>query len=155
MDLLKKLTPALTIDALSTGLLHRAVVALPDNLCEPGRYGERIVFFEAPRSADAAAHLEQLLAAAWCVDTRDWTVDCFIYNLHDARELVERAFGHAATGELRLFEIGGGPDGVGPDRLYYARAGDVDLFVTPRACARCSRSSSSGTRPHPTRGAPE
>ncbi|WP_157381638.1 hypothetical protein [Burkholderia ubonensis] len=37
MDLLKKLIPALTIDALGTGIRHRAFVALPDILCEPGQ----------------------------------------------------------------------------------------------------------------------
>ncbi|KUZ96509.1 hypothetical protein WI40_02275 [Burkholderia ubonensis] len=81
--------------------------------------------------ASAATHLEQLLAAAWGVDTRGWTERGFIYNLFDSRELVERAVGAAAAGELRLFEIG-----AGPDRLYYARAADVDLFVTPRVAAR-------------------
>ncbi|WP_124920364.1 hypothetical protein [Burkholderia stagnalis] len=132
MDLLKKQIPALTIDALGTGILHRAFVALPDILCEPGQVAqERTVFFEAPSLASAATHLEQLLAAAWGVDTRDWTERGFIYNLVDSRELVERAAGAAAAGELRLFEIG-----AGPDRLYYARAADVDLFVTPRVAAR-------------------
>ncbi|WP_157380406.1 hypothetical protein [Burkholderia ubonensis] len=51
------------------------------------------MFFEAPSSASAAAHLEQLLAAAWGVDTRDWTARGFICNLFDARELVECAYG--------------------------------------------------------------
>ncbi|KVE22189.1 hypothetical protein WI92_22545 [Burkholderia vietnamiensis] len=137
MDPLKKWMPALTIDALGTGVLYRAFVALPDALCEPGQVAqERTVFFEAPTSAGAAAHLEQLLAAAWGVDTRGWTERGCIYNLFDAHELVARAFGAAAAGELRLLEIGAGPDGVGPDRVYYARAADVDLFVTPRVAAR-------------------
>ncbi|WP_157636849.1 hypothetical protein [Burkholderia ubonensis] len=134
---MKKLMPTLTIDALGTGLLHRAVVALPDALCEPGQVAsERIVFFEAPSPASAAAHLEQLLAAAWGVDTRGWTEHGCIYNLFDAHELIARAFGAAAAGELRVLEIGAGPDGVGPDRVVYARAADVDLFVTPRVAAR-------------------
>ncbi|KVK87617.1 hypothetical protein WJ47_12370 [Burkholderia ubonensis] len=137
MDPLKKWLPALTIDAVSTGLLHRAFVALPDALCEPGQVAqERTVFFESPSSANAAAHLEQLLSAAWCVDAHGWTERGCIYNVFDAHELIARAFGAAAAGELRLLEIGAGPDGVGPDRVYYARAADVDLFVTPRAGMR-------------------
>lgn len=81
-------------------------------LGQPGQVAqERTVFFEAPSLASAATHLEQLLAAAWGgVDTRDWTERGFIYNLVDSRELVERAVGAAAAGELRLFEIGAGPD---------------------------------------------
>ncbi|KUZ17407.1 hypothetical protein [Burkholderia ubonensis] len=124
--------PALTIDALGNGVLHRAFVALPDALCEPGQVAqERTVFFEAPSAACAAAHLEQLLAAAWGIDTCDWTKRGFIYNLFDARELVACAFGAAVAGELRLLEIG-----AGPDQVYYARAADVYLFVTPRVTAR-------------------
>ncbi|MGU7843805.1 hypothetical protein ACV22V_30610 [Burkholderia sp. AW33-5] len=131
-----KLKPALPITALGTGILHRAIVALPPELCEPGQYDERIVFFEAPSAESASAHLRQLLAVAWGVDTHDWSERGFIYNVHNPRELAERAFGAAAAGELRLLEIGGGNDGVGPDRVYYARVDDVDLFVTPRVAAR-------------------
>ncbi|WP_157634152.1 hypothetical protein [Burkholderia ubonensis] len=124
---MKNWLPTLTIDAVGVGVLHRAAVVLPDILCEPEQVAqERIVFFEAPSSASAAAHREQLLSAAWCVDAHGWTEHGAIYNLFDAHEL-----GAAAAGELHLLEIG-----AGPDRVYYARAADVDLFVTPRIAAR-------------------
>lgn len=92
------------------------------------------MFFEARRIADAAAHLERLLAAAWCIDTQDWCEPGFIYNVRPIGELTERP-GVAATRELQLLEIGWG-GGVGPDNAHYARAEDVDLFVTPRVAAR-------------------
>lgn len=33
------------------------------------------MFFEAPRTADAAVHLDRLLAVAWCTDTAGWCED--------------------------------------------------------------------------------
>lgn len=132
---MKPIAAPVTIAVLGNGRLHRAVVALPDAMGERDRgYQERIVFFEAPRIADAAAHLERLLAAAWCTDTRDWCERGFIYNVRALGELMERP-GQGATRELQLLEIGWG-GGVGPDNAHYARTEDVDLFVTPRVAAR-------------------
>ncbi|WP_322058458.1 hypothetical protein [Paraburkholderia sp. J63] len=132
---MKAIPAPVSIAGLGNGRLHRAVVALPDAMGEPGRgYQERIVFFEAPHGADAATHLEYLLAAAWCIDTADWCERGFIYNIRDQGELMERP----ATGtarELQLLEIGWG-GGVGPDQAHYARTEEVDLFVTPRVAAR-------------------
>ncbi|CAG2382988.1 MULTISPECIES: hypothetical protein [Burkholderia] len=126
--------PILTT-ALTTGTLYRAFVVLPDALCQSrGSYEERTVFFEAPRGADEAAHLQRLLAHAWCVDTQDWAEDGAIYNIYSAAELY--ADKTDPTVDLRLLDIGGGPDGVGPTKAYYARTADVDLFVTPRVAAR-------------------
>lgn len=124
-----------SISRLSNGRLHRAVVALPDAMGEPGRgYQERIVFFEAKGTADAALQLEHLLAMAWCCDTAGWVEDGAIYNIRAIDELMERPAADA-TRELQLLEIGWG-GGVGPDQAHYARTDDVDLFVTPRVGAR-------------------
>lgn len=106
---MKPIAVPVTIAVLGNGRLHRAVVALPDAMGERDRgYQERLVFFEAPRTAatdDAAAHLERLLAAAWCTDTRDWCERGFIYNVRALGELKERP-GQGATRELQLLEIG-------------------------------------------------
>ncbi|WP_321944802.1 hypothetical protein [Burkholderia cenocepacia] len=126
--------PILTT-GLATGTLYRAFVVLPDALCRTrGAFEERTVFFEAPRGSDEAAHLQQLLAHAWCVDTQDWAEDGAIYNIYSAAELYADKTDPAV--DLRLLDIGGGPDGVGPTKAYYARTPDVDLFVTPRVAAR-------------------
>ncbi|HFT8010360.1 TPA: hypothetical protein ACU9T0_006020 [Burkholderia cenocepacia] len=92
------------------------------------------MFFEAPRGKDEAAHLEQLLSTAWCVDTQGWAEDGAIYNIYSAAELYER--NPDPTADLGLLDIGGGTDGVGPAKAYYARTPDVDLFVTPCVAAR-------------------
>lgn len=132
---MKAIPALLSIAGLGNGCLHRAVVALPDAMGEPGRgYQERIVFFEAPHGADAATHLEYLLAATWCIDTAGWCERGFIYNIRDIGELMERPATGAAR-ELQLLEIGWG-GGVGPDNSHYARTDDVDLFVTPRVAKR-------------------
>ncbi|RQP98862.1 hypothetical protein [Burkholderia stagnalis] len=121
--------------ALATGVLYRAFVAVPAALCRSGRtYDERTVFFEAPRGSDEAAHLEQVLAHAWCVDTQGWTEEGAIYNIFSAAELYESKPDPAD--DLRLLDIGGGADGVGPAKACYARTPDVDLLVTPRVAAR-------------------
>ncbi|MCA7888883.1 hypothetical protein LGM58_37525 [Burkholderia contaminans] len=121
--------------SLATGMLYRAFVVLPAALCRSrGSYDERTVFFEAPRGKDEAAHLEQLLSTAWCVDTQGWAEDGAIYNIYSAAELYER--NPDPTADLGLLDIGGGTDGVGPANAYYARTPDVDLFVTPRVAAR-------------------
>ena len=56
--------------------LYRAIVSLPNGLCERDRpMQERIVFFEGPydfmqrSNAGAAEVLEKLLALAWSADT--------------------------------------------------------------------------------------
>ncbi|WP_321959279.1 hypothetical protein [Burkholderia cenocepacia] len=135
MDLMKKLVPALSIDVLATGALYRAFVVLPAALCRAGRtYDERTVLFEVPAGIDEAVHLERLLEVAWSADTRGWTDGCSIYNIISAAELLASKPGPSS--ELRLLDVGGGVDGVGPAKAYYARAVDVDLFVTPPVAER-------------------
>ncbi|MDN7431423.1 hypothetical protein [Burkholderia sp. AU45388] len=126
---------AIRTSSLATGVLYRAFVALPDALCRSrGAYDERTVFFEVPRGKGKAAHLELLLSAAWCVDPQGWAEEGAIYNIYSAAELYER--NTDPTAELELLDIGGGTDGIGPNKAYYARPSDVDLFVTPRVAAR-------------------
>lgn len=132
------------VTALGNGILHRAIVALPSCMVGADRpLQERVVFFEAPSEFAAAAHLERLLASAWCTDTTQWAERGHIYNVEAVRERLhdERSssFAEPAAGELRLLDTGCGGDGpgaVGPDRIHFARAADVDLFVTPRVAER-------------------
>ncbi len=131
----------LPITSLGNGILHRAIVSLPPRMTEPDRpLQERIVFFEAPTVPGCSGkYLENLLAAAWCVDTSGWYEKGFVYNINTAAEQFSYAFGPESTGELRLFETGRGGEvglAVGPDRIHYARATDVDLLVSPRVAAR-------------------
>jgi hypothetical protein len=126
--------PILTA-GLATGTMYRAFVVLPDALCRShGAFEERTVFFEAPRGVDEAAHLQRLLAHAWCVDTQNRAEDGAIYNLYSAVEHYADKTDPAI--DLRPLDIGAGPDGVGPTKAYYSRTPDVDLFVTPRVAAR-------------------
>jgi hypothetical protein len=63
---MKAIPVPVSITVLGNGRLHRAVVELPDAMGERDRgYQERIVVFDAPRTADAAVHLERLVAVAW------------------------------------------------------------------------------------------
>lgn len=116
--------------------LFRALVGLPDFLCQRDRpWQERIVFFEAPydfgkgSNDDAARTLELLLGAAWGVSTEHWSEHGHIYNIRRERELLDEGLGE---GDTRLLEISWG----GIERIGYAKAADVDLFVTPRLRAR-------------------
>lgn len=125
------------ITALAQGILYRAVVSLPAELAEQDRpHQERIVFFEAANSAQCSAHLEQLLAAAWCTDTRGWCEQGHINSIHSAHELLHTPKG-IGTDELRLLALADhAAGGVGPDRICYARGHDVDLLVSPRVVRR-------------------
>lgn len=131
-----------SIADLAYGRLHRAVVALPKWLAEPDEpIQERIVFFESELSTGAGQHLEELLGKVWCLDTKDWRELGFIYNIHSAADLRRDAFDPAAPGDLYLFETGCGGNGlsaVGPNRIHYARANTIDLFVRPRVARRLS-----------------
>lgn len=128
------------ITDLATGTLYRAFVALPASMTEPDRpLQERVVFFEAPYNVDYAGHLEALLAKIWGVSTLDWCTRGYIYNITSATELMSWAFDAGQDSDLTLFETGSGGNGieaVGPNRIHYARIGDVDLFVTPRVARR-------------------
>ncbi|WP_457425623.1 hypothetical protein [Roseateles sp. P5_E7] len=119
--------------------LHRAFVSLPDALTSRDRpLRDRKVFFEAPLNADRHAYLEQLLASAWCTDTTDWADRGYIYNCESAYDMASASFAAGDdVGDLCLFETGAGGDmGVGPERIHYARAADVDLFVPPLTADR-------------------
>lgn len=118
------------IEYLGLGRLYRAIVSLPASLCERGQpFQERVVFFEGPRDG-AAAHLEQMLALAWCVNTQDWCEDGFIYNLRSAIDIIDE--GLSEDRDARLLEIGWG----GAQRIHYAAALEVDFFTCPRVHAR-------------------
>ncbi len=87
---------------------------------------ETIVFFEA---VEALAHrtAERLLSIAWDVPPSDLDV----YNVFSDAELTQHARGSAASGDLRLLEIGeheGRPLYAPPDRTL--------TFVTPSVLER-------------------
>lgn len=116
--------------------LYRAIVSLPNGLCEHDRpMQERIVFFEGPHdfmrrsNAGAAEVLEKLLGLAWSADTAGWCEDGYIYNITRERDVLDEGMGE---GDTRLLEIGWG----GTPRIHYAKAEDVDLFVSPRQAKR-------------------
>lgn len=121
--------------------LCRAFVFLPNHLRDTSEWArtERTVFFEAsPRITRGTRHeqLARLLSIAWDAPLLAMQEDGVIYNLATERELIEE-WGHMSAGDLRLLEIGrGGTDGIGERQYHFARAADVDLFVTPRTAQR-------------------
>lgn len=119
--------------------LHRAIVAVPD-ISSTRVYAERVVFFEA-NIDKAGSQLQQILALVWGVDTTNWCEDGSIYNVNSASELERDSWAGKIDGDgLYLFETGcGGAKGIGPGRIHYARAADVDCFVSPRHAKRLQR----------------
>lgn len=128
------------IVAAGQGVLHRAVVAVPDHMVEESLYEERLVFFEVPPGGDRSAHLIALLALAWCTDTADWSERGIIYNIHSLYEMREDSLDPDDETGLYLFETGaGGEEGFGPRRIHYAKRHDVTVMVTPRVARRLDR----------------
>lgn len=118
--------------------LYRAFVSLPQHMASEA-LDERIVFFESKTEQGVGTYLEGLLAMVWCVDTKGWCEDGYIYNISSARELHEQSFNDGEPSDLMLFETGAGGSGIeaiGPNRTHYARADSVDMFVTPRVARR-------------------
>ena len=116
--------------------LYRVFVGLPAFMCDRDRpMQERTVFFEAPynyangSTAGAAEVLEKLLTLAWGVDASGWCESGFAYNLCREREIIDGAMG---KGDSRLLEVGWG----GTEGIHYAKADDIDLFVSPRQAKR-------------------
>lgn len=105
-----------------------------------GTFEERVVFFESKSELAVGRHLEAILEAVWCVDTKGWCEDGHIYNICSARELHEQSLGDtSAPNDLMLFETGAGGTGIeaiGPNRTHFAHADTVDMFVTPRVARR-------------------
>lgn len=121
------------------GRLYRAFVSLPNHMAN-GSLEERVVFFESQTEQATGEYLEALLEKVWCVDTKGWCEDGFIYNIYSARELHEQSLDDAnGPSDLMLFETGAGGTGIeaiGPNRTHYAQADTVDMFVTPRVARR-------------------
>lgn len=121
------------------GSLHRAIVSVPSGMIKPGgSYSERIVFFEAPDSERAWERLEKLHSLAWCSDASGWCENGTIYNVESIDQLLGRGLSSEEVADLRVFEMGCGDEtlGVGPHCVHYARASDVDLYVSPPVGAR-------------------
>lgn len=126
-------------------MLYRAIVSLPESLCERSRLTqERFVFFEGPLQDKAmSAHIERLLATVWNVDTSLWVERGFIYNVYSERELKRQAASEVDSDyELQLFECGaGGSTGIGRNRVHFARQLDCDFFVSPTLASQLLRTS--------------
>ena len=76
------------------GRLYRAIVSLPDSMCERDRpLQERWVFFDCPGNTNPGERLEALLALAWNTDTTSWCDIGLIYNVSEASELIAQVFG--------------------------------------------------------------
>lgn len=124
-----------------SGQLHRAYVYPPDSIRrETDSRWTRTVFFEVPwgHTGSRGAYLQQLLASVWHVDAQ--LLDDCIENIHTERELLDGAsFGEPKLGDLCLLASGCGGTtwpAVGPDRVHYESAENIDLFVSPRNAAR-------------------
>jgi hypothetical protein len=132
--------PHRTVLEFCRGTLYRATVCVDEVFGEsPDEPQERFVFFEVPPLVDPGLHIEKLLTAAWCIECADWLERGQIYGVETGQSLLASSYGAVDTGELSLFEIGagGGPDeAIGPDRIRYARAHEIDLFVSPRVASR-------------------
>lgn len=111
------------------GRLYRAIVSLPEHMCEAGRpLQERWVFFDCPASEDPGAWLERLLALAWNINTTGWGASGCIYNVQHARELIAQ---NDADDDTALFECAWGSEGT-----QHVEPHEVDYFCTPRVRAR-------------------
>jgi hypothetical protein len=129
------------IETVANGLLFRAHVSLPPEVAysDEGAPPERIVFFEAPNDNEAAAYLEDLLAKVWCIDTTGWLEGMHILYMCSIQELRAMSATTGVENDLQLFELGtGGPDIeiVRDSQISYARANQVDLYVSPRVALR-------------------
>ena len=111
------------------GRLYRAIVSLPDSMCERDRpLQERWVFFDCPGNTNPGERLEALLALAWNIDTSSWCDRGLIYNITDARELITQG---DADDDTALFECGWSSEGI-----EYILPEYTDYFCTPRVRAR-------------------
>ena len=111
------------------GRLYRAIVSLPDSMCERDRpLQDRWVFFDCTGNTNPGERLEALLALAWNIDTSSWCDRGLIYNITDARELITQG---DADDDTALFEYEWGSEGT-----KHVALADVDFFCTPRVRAR-------------------
>lgn len=121
------------------GALHRAIVDLPAALAQPDRpLQSRVIFFEAPDGHRAKEHLVKILSTAWCMDASELDRQGLITSVLSAAEILHLSTLNVA-GDLVFFVTGAGGESipaVGPERVHYARAHDVDLFTTPPVADR-------------------
>ncbi len=111
------------------GRLYRAIVSLPDSMCERDRpLQERWVYFDCPTGVIPCNRLEALLQLAWNTDTSGWSDRGFIYNVVEASALIAQ---NDADDDTALFECEWGSEGTKHVALH-----DVDFFCTPRVRAR-------------------
>ena len=111
------------------GRLYRAIVSLPDSMCERDRpLQERWVYFDCPIGVIPCNRLEALLQLAWNINTAGWRDRGYIYNVVEASALIAQ---NDADDDTALFECEWGSAGTKHVPLH-----DVDFFCTPRVRAR-------------------
>jgi len=114
---------------LAHGRLYRAIVLLPDAMCERhSPLQERWVFFDCPAATRPGIHLEALLSMAWNVSTTGWCEHGIVYDIKEASDLIAQG---DADDDTALFERSYGP--AGTDHVGHH---DVDFFCSPRVRAR-------------------
>ena len=114
---------------LAHGRLYRAIVLLPDAMCERhSPLQERWVFFDCPTGEIPHPCIEALLALAWNVSTTGWCDRGLIYGITEASDLIAQG---DADDDTALFERSYGP--AGTDHVGHH---DVDFFCSPRVRAR-------------------
>lgn len=114
---------------LAHGRLYRAIVLLPDAMCESDRpLQERWVFFDCPAATHPGFHLEALLSLAWNISTTGWCERGVVYDIKEASDLIAQG---DANDDTALFERSFGPEGT-----EHVSPHDVDYFCTPRVRSR-------------------
>lgn len=111
------------------GRLYRAIVLLPDAMCERDRpLRERWVFFDCPAATRPGLHLEALLSLAWNISATGWCEHGVVYDIKEASDLIAQG---DADDDTALFERSFGPEGT-----EHVSPNDVDYFCTPQVRAR-------------------
>lgn len=122
------------------GQLFRARVCLPITMIEEFEpIMDRMVFFVALNANERTAIIEALIAKAWNIDTNGWVDDGCIYDVTPVAAIRSHSRFPAPASDIQLFEDGLGGDmdqAIGPERIRYARARDVDLLVSPPISSR-------------------
>jgi hypothetical protein len=121
------------------GRLYRAIVSLPQGMCERDRpLQERWVFFDCPGAERAAERLQELLALAWNTSTTGWADSGLIYNIVTASDVADQ---NGAHDDAAWFECAWGSEGT-----QYVSPDDVDYFCTPIVRARLEAALARATR---------
>lgn len=128
------------IEHLTQRKLFRALVLVPGEITSGDcSFEERTVFFEADIHQEPGNALATLLQHAWGINSCNWNAHSWISQIISCAELRLMTSSLDKGLELHVLEWSRGgrtPDAIGPHGIYYARASEIDLFVTPKVAAR-------------------